>query len=73
MKKIFTKQNIVRFALFVGAVALIMLAMPRDDRRTYLYEKNQPWRYPLLTAQFPLLLQSTLKIPSPEASLMQTM
>lgn len=52
MKKIFTKQNIVRFALFVGAVALIMLAMPRDDRRTYLYEKNQPWRYPLLTAQF---------------------
>ena len=52
MKKIFTKQNIVRFALFVGAVALIMLAIPRDDRRTYLYEKNQPWRYPLLTAQF---------------------
>lgn len=52
MKKIFTKLNIVRFALFVGAIILIMLSMPHDDRRTYLYEKNQPWRYPLLTAQF---------------------
>lgn len=52
MKKIFTKLNMVRFALFVGSIVLILLSMPRADRHAYIYEKNQPWRYPLLTAQF---------------------
>ncbi len=42
----------VRLALMLGATAIIMLLMPHADRQSYNYELNQPWKYPLLTAEF---------------------
>lgn len=61
MKKIFTKLNMLRAALFIGALALILLSLPRTDHKTYIYEVNHPWSYPLLTAQFdvPILPDSS--------------
>lgn len=38
--------------LAVGAVVLLVLIAPRADRQSFSYELNQPWRYPLLTADF---------------------
>lgn len=51
MKKIFSKLNIIRFALMSAMVVIIVLVMPRADHQSYSYEVNQPWKYPLLTAQ----------------------
>lgn len=41
-------------------MALIVLALPRNNRQTYTYEQGQPWRYALLTAPFdiPIYLDS---------------
>lgn len=59
-KRLFSKPNLVRLALAVGAVAVIMLLLPRPDHQSYSYELNQPWKYPLLTAEFdmPILRDS---------------
>lgn len=59
MKKL-SNLTIVRIGLLLGATALILLLMPRADRQSYSYELNQPWRYPLLTADFdmPILRDS---------------
>lgn len=51
-KSLFSKINLLRFALAAGAVAIIMLILPRADHQSYTYELNQPWKYPLLTAEF---------------------
>lgn len=65
MNKIFSKLNIVRFALFLGAVVLIVLSLPKTDRHSYIYEQNQPWRYPLLTAPFDIpLMPDSLTVKS---------
>lgn len=60
MKKIFSKINMIRAGLLVGAVAIILLILPRPDLQSYSYEPNQPWKYPLLTAPFdmPILRDS---------------
>lgn len=60
MKKIFTKLNLIRSGLFAAMVAIIVLLIPHADHQSYSYEINQPWRYPLLTAQFdmPILRDS---------------
>ncbi|MDE6272082.1 MAG: HDIG domain-containing protein [Muribaculaceae bacterium] len=61
MKKIFSKINLIRIALLIGATAIILALVPRADRQSYNYELNQPWKYPLLTADFdmPILRDST--------------
>ncbi|MCM1369538.1 MAG: HDIG domain-containing protein [Candidatus Amulumruptor caecigallinarius] len=41
-----------RLGLIVGATAIVMLLLPHNDKQSYSYELNQPWRYPLLTADF---------------------
>ncbi len=60
MKIRFNKLNIVRLALLVGATAIILFLLPHPDHQSYSYELNQPWRYPLLTADFdtPILRDS---------------
>lgn len=60
-KKILTKLNIIRTALLIGATVIIMLLLPHADRQAYNYELNQPWKYPLLTAEFdmPIMRDST--------------
>lgn len=61
MKKIFSKTNIVRTLLFIGTITAILFSLPQADLHSYSYEKNQPWKYPLLTAPFdiPILPDST--------------
>lgn len=61
MKKILNKENAVRTLLFIGAIGLMILMLPRPDLHSYSFDRNQPWRYPLLTAPFdiPILPDST--------------
>jgi len=61
MKRIFNKNVLVRLMLFVGSVAVILMMLPHPDQHSYLFERNQPWRYSLLTAPFdiPVLPDST--------------
>lgn len=43
------------------SIAIILLVLPHADHQGYTYELNQPWKYPLLTAEFdiPILRDST--------------
>lgn len=52
MNKLFSKINLIRFGLAAAAVAIILLLLPHADHQSYSYELNQPWKYPLLTADF---------------------
>ncbi|MDE7108752.1 MAG: hypothetical protein K2O49_02120, partial [Muribaculaceae bacterium] len=56
----FSRINLIRFGLAIIAVAMIVLVLPRTDHQSYSYELNQPWKYPLLTADFdmPILRDS---------------
>lgn len=58
--KTFTNLTWARLGLLLGATAIIMLLLPHIDKQSYNYELNQPWRYPLLTAEFdtPILRDS---------------
>ena len=51
----------MRFGLAASAIAIILLVLPHADHQGYSYELNQPWKYPLLTAEFdvPILRDST--------------
>lgn len=55
-----TRTSILRSLLVVAAVALLLAIMPRADHQSFIYELNQPWRYPLLTAEYdtPILRDS---------------
>lgn len=59
--KIFSRLNLLRFGLAATAVAIILLVLPHADHQGLSYEQNQPWKYPLLTADFdiPILRDST--------------
>lgn len=61
LSKIFSQLNLLRFGLAASAVAIILLVLPRSDHQGLTYEQNQPWKYPLLTAEFdiPILRDST--------------
>lgn len=55
------KQIISNLGLVIVAIAIILILLPHDDRQSYNYELNQPWRYQLLTADFdmPILRDSS--------------
>lgn len=57
---LFSRLNLIRFGLAIISVAVIVLVLPRADHESYSYELNQPWKYPLLTADFdmPILRDS---------------
>lgn len=59
MKKL-SQLTIARLGLLLGATAIILFLLPHADRQSYSYELNQPWKYPLLTADFdtPILRDS---------------
>lgn len=59
--KIFSKINLLRFGLAMSAIAVILLVLPHADHKSFSYEQNQPWKYPLLTAEFdiPIFRDST--------------
>lgn len=50
----------LRFGLATVAAAIILILLPRADHQSFTYELNQPWKYPLLTAEFdiPILRDS---------------
>lgn len=55
------KHILANIGVVAAAIAVILLLLPHDDRQSYTYELNQPWRYQLLTADFdmPILRDST--------------
>lgn len=57
---LFSRLNLIRFGLAIISVAVIVLILPRADHQSFYYELNQPWKYPLLTADFdmPILRDS---------------
>ena len=60
MKKtleIFTRRGLMRLGMMIAATAIILLLLPRADHQSYIYELNQPWRYPLLTADMDMPIQ----------------
>lgn len=50
--KINQKIILKNLGLVLIATTIIVLLLPHADRQSYNYELNQPWRYPLLTAEF---------------------
>lgn len=46
------KDSLIRMGLLATATILLMLLLPHSDTQRYNYELNQPWRYPLLMADF---------------------
>ena len=59
-KKIFSQKLGIKIGLMLAATAVILLVLPKADHQSYTYEENQPWKYPLLTAEFdiPILRDS---------------
>lgn len=59
--KLSGKVILYNIGLVFAATAIILLLLPHDDRQSYNYELNQPWRYQLLTADFdmPIMRDST--------------
>ena len=51
-RKWFGKGGWARYGLLMAATAIMLLIMPRADHQSYSFELNQPWKYPLLTAEF---------------------
>lgn len=60
MKQIFSQLNLLRFGIAASAIAIILLILPHADHKSFSYDLNQPWKYPLLTAEFdiPILRDS---------------
>ena len=58
--KIFSQLNLLRFGIAATAIAVILLILPHADHQSFSYEQNQPWKYPLRTAEFdiPILRDS---------------
>ena len=57
---IFSRLNLIRFGIAIISVIAIVITLPRTDHQSFSYELNQPWKYPLLTADFdmPILRDS---------------
>lgn len=55
-----SKSFLANLGMVAASIAVILLLLPHDDRQSYNYELNQPWRYQLLTADFdmPILRDS---------------
>ena len=60
MKKKISQIALARIGILLGATAIILFLLPHADRQSYSYELSQPWKYPLLTADFdmPILRDS---------------
>ena len=52
MKKIFSRYNIMRAALFLAGVFIVVYFLPRADSVKLSYEAGRPWLHPMLTAPF---------------------
>lgn len=52
IKEIFTNKTMLKIGVALASSIVVLLLMMRSDHQDYSYELNQPWRYPLLTAEF---------------------
>ena len=61
MKYRISNASWTRIGLLLAALATMLVIMPRADHQSYSFELNQPWKYPLLTAEFdtPILRDTT--------------
>lgn len=50
--RLFSKASLWRGFFAAAMTAVILLILPYADQQSFTYELNQPWRYPLLTAEF---------------------
>ena len=59
-KNLFSRNSMIRLGLALASVAIILIMLPRADHQSFSFEQNQPWKYPLLTADFdtPILRDS---------------
>ncbi len=55
-----SRLSLLRILLALASVAVLLWLAPRADHQSFSYELNQPWKYPLLTAEFdmPILRDS---------------
>lgn len=60
LKNLFSRLNMIRFGLAAASALIILFFLPHADHQSFSYEQNQPWKYPLLTADFdtPILRDS---------------
>lgn len=47
-----SNASILKFAVALTASVVVLLLLMKSDHQNFSYELNQPWRYPLLTAEF---------------------
>ena len=55
MKKLtdlISNATILKIAVALTASVIVLLLLMKSDHQNFSYELNQPWRYPLLTAEF---------------------
>ncbi|MDE6741341.1 MAG: hypothetical protein K2J58_03305, partial [Muribaculaceae bacterium] len=49
---IISNATILKISVALTASVIILLLLMKSDHQNFSYELNQPWRYPLLTAEF---------------------
>lgn len=47
-----SNATILKISVAITASVIVLLLLMKSDHQNYSYELNQPWRYPLLTAEF---------------------
>ena len=47
-----SNATILKIAVAITASVIVLLLLMKSDHQNFSYELNQPWRYPLLTAEF---------------------
>lgn len=47
-----SRLSVLRILLALASVTVLLWLTPRADHQSFSYELNQPWKYPLLTAEF---------------------
>ncbi|MDE6381111.1 MAG: HDIG domain-containing protein [Muribaculaceae bacterium] len=47
-----SNATILKIAVAITASVIVLLLIMKSDHQNFSYELNQPWRYPLLTAEF---------------------
>ena len=47
-----SNATILKIAVALTASVIVLLLIMKSDHQNFSYELNQPWRYPLLTAEF---------------------
>lgn len=52
MKDLISNASILKISVALTASVIVLLVLMKSDHQSFSYELNQPWRYPLLTAEF---------------------